>query len=156
MTTDPELNFRGHSVALYDKDAIKYLTIWVILSQRSRHSLGNCHLFLHSHILTLYFPIYQVTRRSFTDDPIAKPSFRRERPWGGIDTVSDCITELVLHNQRLLLAFNIVHPRLTDWNTVIKLIGNAQKKLNHYTFSSCFFSLSSNNGCPRHLQDNRK
>ena len=49
-----------------------------------------------------------------------------------MDAVSDCITELAFQNQRLPSVLNIVHPRPTEWNTVIKLIGDAlvlQKKL---------------------------
>ena len=49
-----------------------------------------------------------------------------------MDAVSDCITELAFQNQRLPSVLNIVHPRPTEWNTIIKLIGDAlvlQKKL---------------------------
>jgi hypothetical protein len=49
-----------------------------------------------------------------------------------MDAVSDCITELTSQNQRLPSVLNIVHPRPTEWNTIIKLIGDAlvlQKKL---------------------------
>ena len=53
--------------------------------------------------------------------------------WTPMDAVSNCIMELIFHNKRLPPVLNVVHPRPTDWNTVIKLIGNAlvsQKKLN--------------------------
>ena len=49
-----------------------------------------------------------------------------------MDAVSDCITDLVFQNRRLPSVLNIVHPRPTEWNTIIKLIGDAlvlQKKL---------------------------
>jgi len=53
--------------------------------------------------------------------------------WTPMDAVSKCIVELIFHNKRLPPVLNVVHPRPTDWNTVIKLIGDAlvlQKKLN--------------------------
>ena len=49
-----------------------------------------------------------------------------------MDAVSDCITELAFQDRRLPSVLNIVHPRPTEWNTIIKLIGEAlvsQKKL---------------------------
>ena len=49
-----------------------------------------------------------------------------------MDAVSNCIMELIFHNKRLPPVLNVVHPRPTDWNTVIKLIRDAlvlQKKL---------------------------
>ena len=49
-----------------------------------------------------------------------------------MDAVSDCITELAFHNQRLSPVLNIFHPRPTEWNTIIKLVNDAlvsQKKL---------------------------
>jgi hypothetical protein len=49
-----------------------------------------------------------------------------------MDAVSNCIVELIFHNKRLPPVLNVVHPRPTDWNTVIKLIGDAlvlQKKI---------------------------
>ena len=49
-----------------------------------------------------------------------------------MDVVSDCITELAFHHQRLPPVLNIAHPRPTDWNTIFKLINDAlvlQKKL---------------------------
>jgi hypothetical protein len=52
--------------------------------------------------------------------------------WTPMDAVSKCIVELIFHNKRLPPVLNVVHPRPTDWNTVIKLIGDAlvlQKKL---------------------------
>ncbi|KAF8816011.1 putative aminoadipate reductase [Phlegmacium glaucopus] len=52
--------------------------------------------------------------------------------WAPVDAVSNCITELTFHNERLPPVLNVVHPRPTEWNTVIKLIGDAlvaQKKL---------------------------
>jgi len=42
-----------------------------------------------------------------------------------MDAVSNCILELVFQNERLPPVLNVVHPRPTDWNTVIKLIGDA-------------------------------
>ena len=42
-----------------------------------------------------------------------------------MDAVSDCITELAFYNQRLPSVLNIVHPRPTEWNTIINLIGDA-------------------------------
>ena len=50
-----------------------------------------------------------------------------------MDAVSNCIMELIFRNKRLPPVLNVVHPRPTEWNTVIKLIGDAlvlQKKLN--------------------------
>jgi len=52
--------------------------------------------------------------------------------WTPMNTVSDCITELTFQDQRLPSVLNIVHPRPTEWNTVIRLIGDAlvlQRKL---------------------------
>ena len=52
--------------------------------------------------------------------------------WTPMDAVSNCIMELIFHNKRLPPVLNVVHPRPTEWNTVIKLIGDAlllQKKL---------------------------
>ena len=49
-----------------------------------------------------------------------------------MDAVSDCVTELAFQNRRLPTVLNIVHPRPTEWNTIVKLIGDAlvfQKKL---------------------------
>ena len=49
-----------------------------------------------------------------------------------MDAVSSCIMELIFQNKRLPPVLNIVHPRPTEWNTVIKLIGDAlvlQKKV---------------------------
>ena len=49
-----------------------------------------------------------------------------------MDAVSNCIMELIFHNKRLPPVLNVVHPRPTDWNTVIKLTRDAlvlQKKL---------------------------
>ena len=49
-----------------------------------------------------------------------------------MDAVSNCIVELIFQNKRLPPVLNVVHPRPTDWNTVIKLIGDAlvlRKKL---------------------------
>ena len=49
-----------------------------------------------------------------------------------MDAVSDCITELVFHNQRLPPVLNIVHPKPTEWNAIIKLINDGlvlKKKL---------------------------
>jgi uncharacterized protein YhhL (DUF1145 family) len=49
-----------------------------------------------------------------------------------MDAVSECVTELAFQNGRLPIVLNIVHPRPTEWNTIIKLIGDAlvlQKKL---------------------------
>ena len=49
-----------------------------------------------------------------------------------MDAVSNCIMELIFHDKRLPPVLNVVHPRPTEWNTVIKLIGDAlvsQKKL---------------------------
>ena len=45
--------------------------------------------------------------------------------------VLDCVTELAFQNWHLPTVLNIVHPRPTEWNTIIKLIGDAlvlQKK----------------------------
>ena len=42
-----------------------------------------------------------------------------------MDAVSDCITELASHHQRLPPVLNIAHPRPTDWNRIIKFIGDA-------------------------------
>ena len=42
-----------------------------------------------------------------------------------MDAVSDCITELAFQNRRLPSVLNIVHPRPTEWNSIIKLIGDA-------------------------------
>jgi len=42
-----------------------------------------------------------------------------------MDAVSNCITELTFHNERLPPVLNVVHPRPTDCNAVIKLIGDA-------------------------------
>jgi len=50
-----------------------------------------------------------------------------------MDAVSNCITGLTFHKKHLPPVLNVVHPRPTDWNTVIKLIGDAlvvQRKLN--------------------------
>ena len=65
-----------------------------------------------------------------------------------MDAVSDCITELVFQNERLPSVLNIVHPRPTEWNTIIKLIGDAlflQKKLDSplalVSFQEWFFIL---------------
>ena len=52
--------------------------------------------------------------------------------WTPMDAVSSCIMELIFHNKRLPPVLNVVHPRPTEWDTVIKLIGDAlvlQKKL---------------------------
>ena len=49
-----------------------------------------------------------------------------------MDAVSNCIVELIFQNERLPPVLNLVHPKPTDWNTVIKLIGKAlvsQKRL---------------------------
>ena len=49
-----------------------------------------------------------------------------------MDAVSNCIMELIFQNKRLPPVLNVVHPRPTDWNTVIKLIRDtlvSQKKL---------------------------
>ena len=49
-----------------------------------------------------------------------------------MDAVSDCITELAFHHQRLPPVLNIVHPRPTSWNTIFKLLNDTlvlQKKL---------------------------
>ena len=49
--------------------------------------------------------------------------------------VSDCVTvsqSWLFKNRRLPTVLNVVHPRPTEWNTIIKLIGDAlvlQKKL---------------------------
>lgn len=65
-----------------------------------------------------------------------------------MDAVSKCIVELIFHNKRLPPVLNVVHPRPTDWNTVIKLIGDAlvlQKKLNSpltlISFQEWFYTL---------------
>jgi hypothetical protein len=42
-----------------------------------------------------------------------------------MDAVSNCIMELIFHNNRLPPVLNVVHPRPTEWNTVIKLFGDA-------------------------------
>jgi hypothetical protein len=42
-----------------------------------------------------------------------------------MDAISNCIVELIFHNERLPPVLNLVHPRPTNWNTVIKLIGDA-------------------------------
>jgi thioester reductase-like protein len=52
--------------------------------------------------------------------------------WTPMDSVSDSITELAFHHQRLPPVLNIVHPKSTNWNTIIKPINDAlvfQKKL---------------------------
>ena len=52
--------------------------------------------------------------------------------WTPMDAVSNSIVELIFHNKRLPPVLNVVHPRPTEWNTVIKIIGDAlvlQKKL---------------------------
>ena len=49
-----------------------------------------------------------------------------------MDAVSNCLVELIFQNELLPPVLNVVHPRPTDWNTVIKLIGDAlvsKKKL---------------------------
>ena len=49
-----------------------------------------------------------------------------------MDAVSNCVMELIFHSKRLPPVLNVVHPRPTEWNTVIKLIGDAlvlQKRL---------------------------
>ena len=49
-----------------------------------------------------------------------------------MDAVSNCIMELIFHTKRLPPVLNLVHPRPTKWNKVIKLIGDAlvsQKRL---------------------------
>ena len=49
-----------------------------------------------------------------------------------MDAVSNCIVELIFQDKRLPPVLNLVHPKPTDWNTVIKLIRDAlvlQKKL---------------------------
>ena len=42
-----------------------------------------------------------------------------------MDAVSNCIMELVFYDKRLPPVLNVVHPRPTDWNTVINVIGDA-------------------------------
>ena len=49
-----------------------------------------------------------------------------------MDAVSDSIIELAFQNQHLPPVLNIVHPRPTEWNTIIKLVNDAlvlQKKI---------------------------
>ena len=49
-----------------------------------------------------------------------------------MDAVSNCVMELIFHDKRLPPVLNVVHPRPTDWNKVIELIGDAlvlQKKV---------------------------
>jgi hypothetical protein len=45
--------------------------------------------------------------------------------WTPMDAVSNCVMELIFQSKRLPPVLNVVHPRPTDWNTVIKLIGDA-------------------------------
>jgi hypothetical protein len=45
--------------------------------------------------------------------------------WTPMDAVSNCILELIFRNERLPPVLNVVHPRPTDWNTVIELIRDA-------------------------------
>ena len=68
--------------------------------------------------------------------------------WTPMDAVSNCIMELIFHNKRLPPVLNVVHPRPTKWNTVIKLIGDAlllQKKLSSpldfFSFQEWFYIL---------------
>ena len=42
-----------------------------------------------------------------------------------MDAVSNCIMEMIFHNKRLPPVLNLVHPRPTEWNKVIELIGDA-------------------------------
>ena len=68
--------------------------------------------------------------------------------WTPMDAVSNCVMELIFHNKRLPPVLNVVHPRPTDWNAVIELIGDAlvlQKKLDSplalISFQEWFYNL---------------
>ena len=51
--------------------------------------------------------------------------FKKVVSWTPMDAVSSFIMELVFQNEHLPPVLNVVHPKPTDWNTVIRLIGDS-------------------------------
>jgi hypothetical protein len=81
--------------------------------------------------------------------------------WTPMDAVSNCIMELIFHNKRLPPVLNVVHPRPTEWNKVIKLIGDAlvsQKKisspLDFISFQEWFYILEAHAKAANHENKN--